>query len=393
MASELKHGEKLVPELMTGNEAVARAALDAGLTFFAGYPITPSSEIAETLAVELPKKGGVCIQMEDEISSVGAIIGAALGGARTMTATSGPGFSLKQEGIGYACEAEVPCVIVNVMRGGPSTGMPTLPAQGDVMQARWGTHGDHPMVAIYPERVIEAYELTLKAFDIADRLRTPVTLLLDEIIGHVTEKVLLPDSPLARKPLNRATELKPGEYKPYSFKGSLPPPLVPFGTGYRYHVTGLMHLEDGFPTNDADEADKLIRFLHRKVDDNRDMLVDVEVSGIPAAGSPEPDADVMVFAYGACSRSAKAALALAREKGLRVGLFRPHTIWPFPDAELRSAASRAKAILVAEMNLGQLTHEVEWALGRERKVHSLQKVGGDPIMPEEILKAIEEVRP
>jgi 2-oxoglutarate ferredoxin oxidoreductase subunit alpha len=240
------------------------------------------------------------------------------------------------------------------------------------------------VVALCPERVSEAYDLTLKAFDIADRLRTPVTLLLDEIVGHVTEKVLLREGVEPASPLNRKTELPPDQYRPYGFSGSLPPPLVPFGTGYRYHVTGLMHLEDGFPTNDPDEAARLLHYLHRKVEDNRAKLVDVEEDGVE-------DADVLLFAYGACSRSAKSAMAVARKKGLKVGLFRPRTLWPFPDAELRKAAARASRVLVVEMNLGQMTHEVEWALGGNRVVRSLLKVGGDPIMPDEVLRAIEEV--
>lgn len=370
------------PRLLTGNEAVAYAAVEAGVTFFAGYPITPSSEIAETLSVLLPMHNRIFIQMEDEIAAMGAVIGAVLAGARALTATSGPGFSLKQEAIGYACATEVPCVIANVMRGGPSTGMPTLPAQGDVMQARWGTHGDHPVIALCPERVSEAYELTLKAFQYAERLRTPVFLLLDEIVGHVTEKVHLPLPEKVEVPSNRETTLAPQNYTPYKFEGDFPPPLVPFGRGYRYHVTGLLHDETGFPTNEPARGARVQRWLNAKVDQNRDLLVDYEEVGTE-------DADIIVFAYGACSRSAKGALQEARDRGLKVGLFRPRTIWPFPDVELQAAAAGARGILVVEMNLGQLSLEVERALGGSVEMRCLHKVGGDPVHPDEILEALE----
>ncbi len=371
------------PRLLTGNEAVAYAAVEAGVTFFAGYPITPSSEIAETLAVLLPAHDRIFIQMEDEIAAMGAVIGAALAGAKALTATSGPGFSLKQEAIGYACETEVPCVIANVMRGGPSTGMPTLPAQGDVMQARWGTHGDHPAIALCPERVSEAYELTLRAFDYAERLRTPVILLLDEIVGHVTEKVMLPLPEKVDVSSNRETSLTPEEYKPYRFAGDFPPPLVPFGRGYRFHVTGLLHDETGFPTNDSEQGARVQHWLNGKVDQNRDMLVDYEEV-------ETEDAEILVFAYGACSRSAKGALREARRVGLKAGLFRPRTIWPFPDVELRAAAKGVRAVLVVEMNLGQLSLEVERTLAESVEIRCLHKVGGEPILPEEILEALKE---
>ena len=374
------------PRLLTGNEAVAHAAVEAGVTFLAGYPITPSREIAETLAVLLPKHNRVFIQMEDEIAAMGAVIGAALAGAKALTATSGPGFSLKQEAIGYACETEVPCVIANVMRGGPSTGMPTLPGQGDVMQARWGTHGDHPAVALCPERVSEAYELTLKAFDLAERLRTPVILLLDEIVGHVTEKVHLPLPEKVEVSSNRETSLSPEEYTPYRFAGEFPPPLVPFGKGFRYHVTGLHHDETGFPTNDPKQAAVVQRWLNGKVDRNRDLLVDYETVAAE-------DAEILIFAYGACSRSAKGALREAREEGIKAGLFRPRTIWPFPDRELRAAAEGVGRVLVVEMNLGQLSLEVERALAGCAEIRCLHKVGGDPILPEEILNALEDYTP
>ncbi len=370
--------------LLTGNEAIALGALDAGCRFFGGYPITPSSEVAETMAEELPKRGGVFIQMEDEIAAMSAVIGAALGGVKAITATSGPGFSLKQEAIGYACEAEVPCVIVNIMRGGPSTGMPTLPAQADVMQAKWGTHGDHPTIAFCPERVSEAYMLTQRAFHVAERLRTPVMILADEIVGHVTEKVVFPVAGKVEI-FHEPVEAIPAEgYRPFRFSGAFPPPLVPFGKGFRYHVTGLLHDETGFPTNDPERGDHLVKWLCNKVEQHADRLADVELVGIE-------DAEIILFAYGGTARSAKGALRLARERGLKVGLIRPITIWPFPDKIIEQATRNAKVILAAEMNLGQLAHEVEWAISRRIPVLRFNKVGGDPIVPEELLDVIEEI--
>ncbi len=373
--------DKSVPRLLTGNEAVALAAIEAGARFFAGYPITPSSEIAETLSRELPKVGGVFIQMEDEIAAMSAIIGASLAGARTLTATSGPGFSLKQEAIGYACETEVPCVVVNVMRGGPSTGMPTLPAQGDVMQAKWGTHGDHPAIVLCPERIDDAWELTIRAFNIAEKFRTPVILLLDEIVGHLTEKLVLP---LKKQPklFDLPQNVSKEGYLPYRFDGEYPPPLIPVGQGVPYHVTGLLHDETGFPTNDPDLAERNARWLVDKVENHKDELADVELDEVDGC-------DILVFAYGGCARSARGAVRMAREKGLKVGLFKPRTLWPFPEKELQEAAKTAKRVVVAEMNLGQMAHEVEWALGRSIPVELHSKLGGEPILPTEILATIE----
>ena len=372
------------PVLMTGNEAVAHAAMKAGLRFFAGYPITPSTEIAETLSAMLPKRGGVFLQMEDEIAAMSAIIGGSLAGAKTMTATSGPGFSLKQEAIGYACVTEVPCVVVNVMRGGPSTGLPTLPAQGDVMQARWGTHGDHPVVAYCPERVEEAYRMTLKCFDVAERLRTPVMLLMDEIVGHVTERIVFPVKGAVEVSSNRSTDLSPEDYRPYGYDQQLPPPLVPFGTGYRYHVSGLLHDATGFPSSDTGNANRELRWLMDKVENNRDLVVDVEQVDVE-------DADILLFAYGASARSAKGAMRLAREEGYKVGLFRPRSIWPFAYEELKAAAAGVKTIISIEMNLGQLTNEVKLAVEGQTPVVPFFKVGGEPVLPDEIFEAIKGV--
>jgi 2-oxoglutarate ferredoxin oxidoreductase subunit alpha len=367
--------------VITGNEACAEGALAAGLRFFAGYPITPSSEIAEILAERLPEVGGHFIQMEDEIGAMGAIIGASLAGAKSMTATSGPGFSLKQENIGYAVMAEVPCVVVNVQRGGPSTGLPTLPSQGDVMQARWGTHGDHPAVVLAPNSVRETFELTVRAFNLSETYRIPVILLLDEIIAHVNEKVILPQPGEYEVVERRRPAVPPEQYRAYQHTESGVPPMVSFGEGYRYHVTGLSHDEYGFPTNNPVEIDRLIRRLHRKIDDHRRDIVRVQEDQLD-------DAHIAVFAYGSTSRSARQALAQARAQGVRVGMLRPTVLWPFPEEEVAALSERVSHIIVPEMNLGQMAHEVEWACGRRVPVVRVNRVDGEPISPQQILDEI-----
>lgn len=370
--------------LLSGNEACGIAALEAGMRFYAGYPITPSSEIAEYLSVRLPRIGGVFLQMEDEIASMGAIIGASLGGAKSMTATSGPGFSLMQENIGYAAMTEVPCVVVNVMRGGPSTGLPTLPAQGDVMQARWGTHGDHPIIVLAPYSVSETYELTIRAFNLSERFRSPVILLLDETIGHVCEKVVFPD-PDEIVVWNRPRPTVPPErYLAYEHNESGVPPMADFGMGYRHHVTGLAHDETGFPTNDTEEIGRLIHRLHRKLEISRDVIVEVDEFHMD-------DAEVGVVAIGSAARASRFAVREARKQGIKVGLLRPKTIWPFPDRELESYRDQIRQWLVVEMNMGQLAHEVQWAVESRRKVHSLTRVDGELIHPRDVLTRIQEL--
>ena len=370
--------------VLTGNEACAEGALAAGMRFYAGYPITPSSEIAEVLAEQLPRYGGVFIQMEDEIASMGAIIGASLAGSKAMTATSGPGFSLMQENIGYAAMAEVPCVIVNVMRGGPSTGLPTLPSQGDIMQARWGTHGDHPIIALTPFSVAETFSLTVRAFNLAEQYRTPVILLLDEILGHVNEKVELPkDGEIAL--VNRTLPHDPPErYLPYRHTESGVPPMVSFGQGYRYHVTGLAHDESRFPTNRASEIEKLLDRLHRKIEQNRDHIVEVEAYEME-------DAEIGLISFGSSARASRHAVRLAREAGKKAGLLRIKTLWPFPDQEIQAYGDRVKKWIVAEMNRGQLAHEVEWALCGRAPIHRVTVYNGDPISPLTILNRINQL--
>ena len=368
-------------KLMQGNEACTLGALAAGLDFFAGYPITPSTEIAELCSEVLPKIGGKFIQMEDEIGSIAAIIGASLTGRKTMTATSGPGFSLMQENIGYASITEVPIVIINVQRVGPSTGMPTSLAQGDVMQARWGTHGDHPVVVLAPGNVKECYELTIKAFNIAEDYRVPVILLSDEVIGHMREKVVLPDR-ASIKISKRAAPATPRGYLPYKADPDGGVPLMaPFGAGYRWHVTGLFHDETGFPSNKGEVTDTLLRRLQRKVEKAEPVIRDYAVESVD-------DCEVLVVAFGSSAMSALSAVRQARALGVKAGLFRPKTIWPFPEEPLREIASKARAIIVAEMNLGQLALEIERVVAGKAPVERLGKVNGELFRPEEILSSI-----
>ncbi|MFQ5409811.1 MAG: 2-oxoacid:acceptor oxidoreductase subunit alpha [Anaerolineales bacterium] len=364
---------------MSGNHVIAEAAIAAGCRFFAGYPITPSSEVAAAMARELPRVGGVFLQLEDEIAAMGAIIGAGLTGAKVMTATSGPGFSLKQENLGFACMAEVPCVVVNVMRGGPSTGLPTLPAQGDVMQARWGTHGDHPIIALYPADLTEMYHQTVRAFNLAEKYRTPVILLSDELLGHMSERVEIPDTVSTVE--RRRPEVPPAEYRPYDVHAAIVPPMADFFTGYRYHVTGLTHDETGFPTEDPDLAEAQLRRLMRKISANEADILAWEEDGLE-------DADVVIFAYGVAARLARAAIAELRAAGVKVALFRPVTIWPFPGAALQQAVAGARALFVVELNMGQMVREVERVI-HDIPIVGIHKASGQPIAPSEIVFAVQ----
>ena len=376
--------KNIKPRVITGNEACAEGALAAGLKFYAGYPITPSSEIAEILSYELPRVGGKFIQMEDEIGSIAAIIGASLAGAKSMTATSGPGFSLMQENIGYAVMAEVPCVIVNVMRGGPSTGLPTLPSQGDVMQARWGTHGDHPIIALAPNGVAETFELTVRAFELSEKYRTPVILLMDEIIGHVNEKVLLPGPDELSIFERHVPEDPVDDFLPYRITESGVPPMATFGGKYRFHVTGLSHDETGFPTNNSVEINRLMKRLNSKLDNNRDDIIDVEIMN-------DDHADIGILAYGSTSRSARRAVHLAQEKGIRISMLRPKVLWPFPDQEIRQFAKGIKSLIIPEMNLGQYAHEVAGAIDCAAKIYRINRIDGEAIPPLDIVNKIEEI--
>ncbi|MBR3178084.1 MAG: 2-oxoacid:acceptor oxidoreductase subunit alpha [Clostridia bacterium] len=370
--------------LMQGNEACVEGALAAGMRLYAGYPITPSTEIAELSALRLPQEGGKFIQMEDEIASIACAIGASVAGVKSMTATSGPGFSLKQENIGYACLAEIPLVIVDVQRTGPSTGMPTSPAQGDVMMARWGTHGDHPIIVLCPSSVKETYDLTVRSFNLSEKYRTPVILLMDEIIGHLREGMELPD-PEELEIIDRPTVRFPEPKRlPYHMKkGQTVPAMAPFGCGQRYNITGLIHDETGFPTNSHEEAEKLMYRLMHKISDNYDDIVRSEERNTE-------DADTLIVCYGGTMRAATEAMERAREKGMKVGIFRPITIWPFPERELKKLSGKVKKILVAEHNYGQIVLEVERIVKNDCKVDFIGKVNGTVITPDELVKKLEE---
>lgn len=370
---------------LQGNEACAYGAIYAGCRFFAGYPITPSTEVAEVMSSELPRVGGAFIQMEDEIAAMAAVIGASLTGMKALTATSGPGFSLKQENIGYACITEVPCVIINVMRGGPSTGMPTGPSQSDVMQAKWGTHGDHPAICLVPASVQELFTETVRAFNLSEKYRTPVTVMPDEIVGHMRERIVFPE-PGELEIINRThPSVSPAEYKPYDTRFGDVPPLAAFGSGYRFHVTGLNKAADGFPTTRADlvqaEEERQVRKVENAIDDivtYEEYLLD--------------DAEIAVVAFGSIARSARFAVNEARKRGIKAGLFRIITYWPFPERQIRALGKRVKAVITPEMNLGMTIHEVRRCVEGRAPVSGIFRVDGEPINPAQILARIQEVR-
>ena len=375
--------------LMQGNEAVAEGAIAAGVTFFAGYPITPSTEIAEQMAKLLPKIGGTFLQMEDEIGAMGAILGASLAGAKVMDATSGPGFSLKQELIGYAACAEIPCVVVNVQRVGPSTGQPTAPSQGDVMQARWGTHGDHPIIALSPWSVRESFDLAVLSVNYAERFRTPVILLTDEIVGHLRENVTLPTAAeLDIYPRRLPQKTRAEGYQPYAVGEDLVPDVARFGDGYRIHVTGLLHDETGFPSGSPVVTEQLIHRLHEKINRVGEEIIHTEEAFME-------DAEYAVVSYGGTARTAYEAVRAARANGIKVGFLRLKTIWPFADAAVGRLADRVRSILVAELNYGQLVGEVTRA-AHGTPVRPCLKYNMLDFTPQEITAAIrqmsEEVR-
>ena len=371
--------------LLQGNESCAEAILLSGASFFAGYPITPSTEIAEILAERLPKIGGKFVQMEDEIGAMAAIVGASLTGAKSVTATSGPGFSLKQENIGFASFTEVPCVIVNVQRSGPSTGLPTSPAQADVMQARWGTHGDHPIVVLSPATVNETFDLTIKAFNISESLRVPVILLMDEIVAHMREKVVIP--PVEELTIINRKKAPKGldKYMPYDDLNGDVPDMSDFGAGYRYHVTGLYHDQSGFPTSHPKVVDKLIRRLHTKLTTRQDEITFSKSQDLE-------DADIAIVSFGVSARSAFMAANLARKEGIAAGVLQLQTIWPFPQRLIEELSEKVKTIIVPELNLGQIVGEVERYARGKCDVIGYSRVDGEPITPEEILQKLREVK-
>jgi 2-oxoglutarate ferredoxin oxidoreductase subunit alpha len=363
-----------------GNEACAEAAIYAGLEFFAGYPITPSSEIAEILAERLPRAGGKFIQMEDELASICAIIGASLTGHKVLTATSGPGFSLMQEALGYAIMAEIPCVIVNVQRGGPSTGIPTHGSQGDIMQARWGTHGDHAIIALTASNHQDVFAITVEAFNLAETYRTPVLLLFDEIVGHMREKLVLPEPgelPLVDR---LRTSVKGGvDYHPYLPREDGRLPMSDFGGVHRYNVTGLYHDMWGFPSSDPNVVHGLIRHLVDKIENRTNLLARYKEYYLE-------DAEIVLVSYGAAARSALHVVQGRRQRGERLGLLELQTLWPFPRDIVRAKCARAETVVVVEMNMGQVMQEVKKAVERPQRVFLANRIDGVFITPADIRK-------
>jgi len=364
--------------LLQGNEAIVEGALAAGCRFFAGYPITPATEISEVMSYRLPAVDGTFIQMEDEIASLGAVIGASLAGSKSMTATSGPGFSLMQENLGFACIAEVPCVVVNVMRGGPSTGLPTNVSQGDVMQSRWGTHGDHPIIVLAASTTQDCFSLTVRAFNLSEKYRTPVILLADEVVAHTREKIYLPH-PEEMEVIDRIRpNMPPDWYIPYEDNSRGVPPMSPFGEGYRYHVTGLVHDVRGFPTQRSEEIVGFMNRLFRKINQN---FFDIQQINEEMT----EDAEVIVIAYGSVSRSARRAVREARERGIKAGLVQLISLWPFPRQAVEPILRQVRAVLVPELNMGQMSREIKRVNQGQTRIETLNRIDGGLIGPSEIL--------
>jgi 2-oxoglutarate ferredoxin oxidoreductase subunit alpha len=369
---------------LDGDHACCEGAIAAGCRAAFGYPITPSTEVVERIAQRLPLVGGVFVQMEDEIASSIAIQGAAWGGKKAMTVTSGPGMSLMMEHVGLAAMTETPCVFVNVQRGGPSTGLPTLPSQGDMMQARWGSHGDYEIIAISPNSPQECFDLTVHAFNLAERYRVPVLIMMDESVGHMTERVVIPHAEQLQIESRRQPQGPREEYLPYAAGEDMIPPMAPLGEGYRFHITGLTHDEKGYPVMSAEVQERLVRRLVNKIRLNADKIAMVEEEQIE-------DADVVMVAYGITSRVVLRTLHLARQKGLKVGVFRPVVVWPFPEKRLRELAKRVKTFLVVELNYGQVVLEVERVVGGQARTVLVPHGGGALHDPQEVLRVVEEV--
>lgn len=368
---------------LDGDHACCEGCLAAGARFASGYPITPSTEVVERFASRIPTVGGMFIQMEDELAASITMQGAVWAGAKAFTVTSGPGFSLMAEHIGYAAMTETPCVFVDVQRGGPSTGLPTLPAQADMMQARWGSHGDYAIIGICPNSPQECFNQTIKAFNLAEQYRVPVMILMDEVVGHMTEKVIIPPADQIEVEPRHFTTKKPDEFKLYEPKNGMVPEMVKAGQGYRFHITGLTHDDRGYPNMTPAVQEKLITRLVDKVRKNADRIIEYEADGLEGA-------DVVVVCYGITSRVAQRAIDEARAKGLKVGKFRIITAWPFPEKQIRELAGKVKALVVPELNMGQMVLEVERCAGGRCKTVSIPHAGGSVHNPDEILKAIEE---
>jgi len=371
--------------ISTGNDLAAIASVDAGCEFFGGYPITPSSEVMHTISDLLPRAGGAAIQMEDEIAGVAAAIGASMSGKRSLTATSGPGISLKAENLGLAQMAEVPLVVVNVMRGGPSTGLPTRVAQGDVAQAKNPSHGDYKSITLCAGNLAECYTETVRAFNLADRFMQPVFVLLDETIGHMHGKAMIPtvEDVKAGIKLRKTFDGAPEDYKPYQAEQDQPAVLNPMFTGYRYHFTGLHHDADGFPTEEIETCRKLIDRLFRKVDEHRDEIELNEEYMLD-------DAEILLVGYGSASLAIKEAINRLREEGIKVGMFRPITLWPSPEERLYELGQKFDKVLSVELNQGQYLEEIQRCMGR-KDIEKLTKTNGRPFSPQDIIDKVKEV--
>ncbi len=373
-------------KFVQGNEACVEGAIYAGINFFAGYPITPSTEIMEHLAYRLPQKGGKFIQMEDEIASMGAIIGASLTGSKVMTATSGPGFSLKQEALGYACMSEIPCVIANVQRGGPSTGNPTHVSQGDVNQVRWGTHGDHAIIALTASNHQDVFKITVDAFNMAETYRTPVVILLDEVIGHMREKLVIPEPGEIPVVERLRTSVKKGvDYHPYLPREDGRLPMSDFGAEHRYNVTGLFHDMWGFPSNDPKIVSELLRHLVDKIENNVNEISRHKEYWLD-------DAEYILISYGSSARSAIHLAKNRRARGIKIGVIELQTLWPFPSEMIREKCASAKAIIVVEMNMGQIITQVKNAVDNPGNVFLSNRIDGELISPTDIKTALRMIQ-
>jgi len=370
---------------INGDIACAEGAIAAGCRFFAGYPITPATEISERMSERLPLINGVFIQMEDEIASMAAVLGAVWGGKKAMTATSGPGFSLMMENIGLGIMTETPCVIVDVQRGGPSTGLPTLVGQGDMMQARWGSHGTYEIIALCPNSPQEMFDLTIRAFNLSEKYRLPVLVMADEVVAHMMEKVVIPSADKINILSRRYSKLSPKEYLPYKPEKDLVPSMVNVGDGYNIHITGLTHNEKGYQVIDAQTQEQLVKRLSDKIRINRNDIIQVEEKYLD-------DAEIIICAYGISARISLRPIEMARKEGIKVGLLRLITAWPFPEEIIKQLADKTRVFIVPELNYGQMVREVERAACGKSKVILIPHMGGEPHNPDEILEAIKSAR-
>ncbi|OGP59620.1 MAG: 2-oxoglutarate synthase subunit alpha [Deltaproteobacteria bacterium RBG_13_61_14] len=367
---------------MNGDEACCEGALAVGCRFFAGYPITPATEVAERMSWRLPEVGGIYIQMEDELASMAAILGASWGGVKAMTSTSGPGFSLMMENIGLGLCTETPCVVCNVQRAGPSTGLPTLVAQGDMMQARWGAHGHYEIIAIVPSSPQEMFDFTIRAFNLSEQYRLPVLIMADEVVGHMNERVVIPPADQIQVVSRKKPSVPPDQYRPYQPGPDGVAPMADFGDGYHMHVTGLTHDERGYPVMDAATQEQMINRIVSKIRDHAHQIISYDAIAMD-------DAEAAVVAYGISVRSARRAVAEARGRGIRAGLIKLNTVWPFPEEMIRDLAGRVRALVMPEINLGQMVRELERAAAGRCRVRLVPHAGGSIIRPGAIVQAVE----